>query len=137
MGTPLKTTVIPSRDPSAVTKLPLRWTQLTRLRWKARLKRLSAGSIATQLPKRKNAKKSRRNSKVSPCPSSKRWEVPLEACLAVCLIWEVCPVLLEVLLPLRTQLEDLLSKRLIKFHLKCFPSSSGFIRPIIFQLLER
>merc|ERR1711924_80676 len=99
--TPLKTTVIPSRDPSAVTKLPLRWTQLTRLRWKARLKRLSAGSIATQLPKRKNTKKSRRNSKVSPCPSSKRWEVPLEACLAVCqevcLIWEVCPVLLEAL----------------------------------------
>merc|ERR1719379_922156 len=96
---------------------------------------------STQLPKRKNTKKSRRNSKVSPCPSSKRWEVPLEACLAVCqevcLIWEVCPVLLEALLPLRTQLEDLLSKRLIKFHLKCFPSSSGFIRPIIFQLLER
>merc|ERR1712134_198800 len=111
--------------------------QLTRLRWKVRLKRLSAGSIATQLPKRKNTKKSRRNSKVSPCPSSKRWEVPLEACLEVCRIWEVCPVLLEALLPLRTQLEDLLSKRLIKFHLKCFPSSSRFIRPIIFQLLER
>merc|ERR1712137_923840 len=52
-----RTTATPSRDRSVVTKLPPRWTLLTRPLWKARLRRLSAGSTATLPQRRKNTKK--------------------------------------------------------------------------------
>merc|ERR1712224_714956 len=113
--TVLRTTATPSRDPSVVTKLLPRWTQPTRLPWKQRLKRPSAGSTATLLPKRKNTKRGKRNSKVLLCLSFKRWEVPPEPEVwAVCPIWEVClEELLALLLP-RTLLEDLPLKKSIK-----------------------
>merc|ERR1711907_847903 len=104
-----RTTATPSRDPSAETKLPRRWTQPTRLPWRPRSKRSSAGSTTILPPRRKSTKRSKRNSKALPCPFFKRWEVPLEdqeACLE-----EECP---EAPLLLRTPLEDLPLKKSIK-----------------------
>merc|ERR1719263_2291746 len=107
-----RTTATPSRDLSAATKLHPRWTLPTRPPWRARSKRPSAGSTATLLPRRKSTRRSKRNSKASPCPFFKRWEVLLVP--EVCPIWEACPEeLLALLLP-RTLLEDLPLKKSIK-----------------------
>merc|ERR1712003_429283 len=92
----LKTTVTLSRDQSVATKLHRKWIPPIRRPWKARLKKPLAGSTATPPPRRRNTKRSRRNSKASPCPSFRRWEVAQEVCLevcqvvcqVVCLIWE-------------------------------------------------
>merc|ERR1712188_228892 len=89
LRTVLKTTATLLRDPSAVRKLPRRWTQLTRVLWKARSKRLSAGSTTIPPPRRKNTKRSKRNSKALPCRSFKRWEVQQED-QEVCPTWEAC-----------------------------------------------
>merc|ERR1712176_397139 len=90
-----------------------RWIPPTRPLWKARSKKQSAGLTVTLPPKRRNTKRSRRNSRVLPCLSSRRWEVLLEP--EVCPIWEVCQELRqEAPLLQQTQLEDLRSKKLIK-----------------------
>merc|ERR1712176_1724848 len=115
----LKTTATLLRDPLAAMKLHRRWIPPTRPLWKARSKKQSAGLTVTLPPKRRNTKRSRRNSRVLPCLSSRRWEVLLEVCQVVCQvvcpIWEVCQELRqEAPLLQQTQLEDLRSKKLIK-----------------------
>merc|ERR1712086_779754 len=100
---PLKTIVIPLRDQLVVMKLPQRWILRRRPVWKEKLKKLLVGSTATLPPKRRNTKRSKRNSKVSPCLSYKRWEALLEQ-----------EVHLEAPLLPKTPPEGLPSKKLIK-----------------------
>merc|ERR1711959_375791 len=123
LRTVLKTTATLLRYPSAARKLPRRWTQLTRVLWKARSKRLSAGSTTIPPPRRKNTKRSKRNSKALPCRSFKRWEVQQED-QEVCPTWEACleEACPEAPLLLRTLPEDLRLKKLIKSVSFLFPT---------------
>merc|ERR1712146_230565 len=112
----------------AGTRLPRRWILRTRRLWKVKLRKPSAGSTRIQRRKKRNTKKSKRNSKVLPCPFSKRWEVehqeacPVE-CPVECLTWVVWAVCLVrgVRLQLMTPQEVLPLKKSIKRFARLLP----------------
>merc|ERR1712224_205976 len=110
--TVLRTIATLSRGPSVVTKLHRKWTRRIRPPWKARSKKLSAGSTVIPPQRRRSSKRSRRNLKASLCLFFKRWEVrPVPEACRVCLTWEQQQVV-PLLPPIRQ--EDLPSKKSIK-----------------------
>merc|ERR1712232_648392 len=135
-----RTTATPSNLPSVPRKLQERSQKTKRPTWMPPSRTLSPGWMPTQLPRRRNTKKSKRPWKELPCPFFNKWLVVPVACQEVCpevcqvdpcLIWE--ELLEDMMMDTMIQPEAQPLKKSIKRH--HFPSFSRTLLANFFRIV--